>query len=118
MIFYIKEDLKLATSFMKKSEHASDDKKMRKYSSFSQIKSILFLSHLLSPTETHYWSTEIKIVCLVWVIKKIYHMIKWVKRTIVLTDYASTVNIVTQMSLNITSTVKLNLQLIYALKYI
>ena len=118
MIFYVKEDLKLITSFMRKSEHASDDKKMRKYSSFSQIECILFLSYLLSPAETYYWSTKIKIACLVWVIKKIYHIMKSVKRTIILSDHASTVDIATQISLNITLTVKLNLQLIYALKYL
>ena len=36
-------------------------------------------------------------------------MIKSVKRTIILTDHASTVNIATQISLNTTLTVKLNL---------
>ena len=36
-------------------------------------------------------------------------MIKLVKRTIILTDYTSTVDIATQMSLNIILTVKLNL---------
>ena len=50
-----------------------------------------------------------KIACLVWVVKKICQIVESVKRTIVLTDHASTVDIATQMSLNITLTVKLNL---------
>ena len=54
MIFYVKGDLELAISFMRKSEHALNNKKIRKYSSFSQIESILFLSCLLSPAKTHY----------------------------------------------------------------
>ena len=54
MIFYIKGDLELAISFMKKPGHASDNKKMGKYPSFSQIEPILFLSCLLSPAETCY----------------------------------------------------------------
>ena len=45
-------------------------------------------------------------------------MMKLVKRTIILTDYASIINIATQMSLNITLTVKLNPQLIHVLKYL
>ena len=54
MIFHIKEDLELTTSFIEKSEHAFNNRKIKKYSSFSQIESILFLSHLLSPAKTYY----------------------------------------------------------------
>ena len=42
---------------------------------WQKIESIFFLSKLLTDTEIWYWSTELKIVCLVWTIKKIHHMI-------------------------------------------
>ena len=42
---------------------------------WQKIKSIFFLSKLFTDAEIWYWSTELKIVCLVWTIKKIHHMI-------------------------------------------
>jgi len=42
---------------------------------WQKIKFILFLSKLLTDAETQYWSTELKIACLIWIIKKIHHII-------------------------------------------
>ena len=77
------------------------------------IKSICFLSRLLINTETRYWSTELKVADLVWVIQKIQHMIESViKVTIIYTDHSAMMNIVHQLSLLTTFTEKINLQLI------
>lgn len=40
------------------------------------MKPILFLSRLLTDTETRYWPTELEIAGLVWVVKKIRHIIE------------------------------------------
>ena len=83
------------------------------------IKSICFLSKLLVNAETRYWLTKLKVVRLVWVVQKIWHMIKLaIKVTIIYTDHSVTVNIVHQLSLSITSMKKINLHLIWASEYL
>ena len=73
-------------------------------------KPILFLSCLLTDAETRYWPTELEVAGLVWVVKKIRHMIEAaVKTTIIYIDHSAAVSIVRQTSLNITSIEKLNL---------
>ena len=81
--------------------------------------SILFLSRLLSDAETRYWPTELEIAGIVWVVKKIRHMIEASAHcTIIYTDHSAAVSIVRQTSLNTTSTEKLNLRLIRASEYL
>ncbi|KAJ5435515.1 hypothetical protein N7445_006400 [Penicillium cf. griseofulvum] len=36
----------------------------------------MFLSRLLTPAEKHYWATELEVFCIVWVVRKIRHMIE------------------------------------------
>ncbi len=82
-------------------------------------KPILFLSRLLTDAETRYWPTELEVAGLVWVVKKIRHMIEAaVHTTIIYTDHSAAVSIVRQTSLNTTSTEKLNLRLIRASEYL
>ena len=38
--------------------------------------SVLFLSRCLREAEKTYWSTELKVTCLIWVLHKIRHIIK------------------------------------------
>lgn len=77
------------------------------------------MSRLLTDAETRYWPTELEVVGLVWVVKKIRHMIEAaVHTTIIYTDHSAAVSIVRQTSLNTTSTEKLNLRLIRASKYL
>ena len=95
-----------------KAESISDEKQ-------KNMKSIYFLSSLLADAETRYWLIELKIADLVWVIQKIHYMIESViKVTIIYTDYFIIVNTVHQSSLSITLTEKINLCLIWALKYL
>lgn len=78
-----------------------------------QMKPILFLSRLLTGTETRYWPTELEIAGIVWVVKKIRHMIEAAKSTtIIYTDHSAAVSIVRQTSLNTTAVEKLNLRLV------
>ena len=75
--------------------------------------SILFLSRLLTDAKTRYWPTELKIAGIVWVVKKIRHMIEASTHcTVVYTDHSTAISIVRQTSLNTTSTEKLNLRLV------
>ena len=81
--------------------------------------SILFLSRLLSDAETRYWPTELEIAGIVWVVKKIRHMVEAAKDyTIIYTDHSAAVSIVRQTSLNTTSIDKLNLRLVRASEYL
>ena len=80
---------------------------------------IFFLSYLFMNTKIKYWSTELKIADIVWVIKKIYHMIKAAEYiTIIYTDHSVTVFIIWQFSLNIIDIEKLNLQFIQTSEYL
>ena len=84
------------------------------------MKSILFLNKALVNTETHYWSTELEITDLIWLVQKICHMLKSAEKlTIVYTDHSVTLSIVCQFSL--TSTIfinKMNLQLVCISEYL
>jgi len=80
---------------------------------------ILFLSRLLTDAETRYWPTELEIAGIVWVVKKVRHMIEAAKAaTIVYTDHSAAVSIVRQTSLNTTAVEKLNLRLVRASEYL
>ena len=84
------------------------------------IKSILFLSKAFSITKTHYWSTELEVADLIWLIQKICHMLKSAEKlTIVYTDHSVTLNIVHQSSLTLMTLIdKINLQLICISEYL
>ena len=84
------------------------------------LNSILFLSCLLTDTETRYWPTELEVAGLVWVVKKVQHMIETTKQPsmIIYMDHAATVSIIQQTSLNTTSVEKLNLCLICVSEYL
>ena len=84
-----------------------------------EMESIMFLSCLLTDAETHYWLTELEIAGLVWVIKKVHHMVETtMKTTIVYTDHSATLTIVRQSSLSTTLVEKLNLCLVQASEYL
>jgi len=83
------------------------------------MKSILFLSWLLTDAETHYWPTELKVAELVWVLKKTHHLIEVAEQSmIVYTDHTAAVGIGRQFSLNTTAVKKLNLRLVRASEYL
>lgn len=83
------------------------------------MKSILFLSWLLTNAETHYWPTELEVTDIVWVVKKVCHMIEITElTTIIYTDHSAVVSIVQQFSLNTTAVEMLNLWLVHVSEYL
>jgi hypothetical protein len=89
------------------------------YSSRSRIEFILFLSRQLKSAEKNYWSTKLKIAEIVFIIRKIRHMIESFKySTILFTDHEFALRIVKQTNLLISSIDRLNLRLIRAFEYI
>jgi hypothetical protein len=110
MIYHVKDDRENITSSIELSTV---------YSSRSSIELILFLSRQLKSIEKNYWSTKLKIAKIVFIIRKIRHMIESFKKSIILfIDHESVLDIVKQIDLVITFTDKLNLRLIRAFEYI
>ena len=91
-----------------------------KYSSRKTIQLIMFLSRLLIFAKTRYWLTELKIVDIVWMLRKIRHLIEFsTKRsTIIYIDYDAALSIFKKISMTITSIDKLNFRLIWTFDYI
>lgn len=90
-----------------------------KYSRRHDVQSIMFFSRLMTFVETKYWSTELKIADLVWVLRKICHLIKSIKTLIIIyIDHEIALKIAKQINLFTFSTNKLNLRLVRAFDYI
>lgn len=89
------------------------------YSSRIAIELILFLSRFLKNVETRYWFIELELAKIVWVLRKIRHMIEIFALLIMIyIDHDVALEIVKQISLNIASTNKLNLRLVRAFDYL
>jgi hypothetical protein len=83
------------------------------------VESIVFLSKTLISTEKRYWSTELKIAVVVWVIKKLHHIIRASRHSIIIwTDHSVIVVIIKQTKMITSNTNKLNLRLIKADMYL
>ena len=85
------------------------------------IEFILFLNKIFTSIEIKYWFTKLKIVDLIWFVKKIRHMIEIVVVTfqiIIYIDYSITTNIVKQTKMIFNNTNKLNFQLMRAFTYL
>jgi hypothetical protein len=91
-----------------------------KNSSFKRdVESILFLSKILFKTEFRYWSTELKMIELIWIVKKIAHMIKSSKHSIVIYIDHEIISVITAIIKLITSsTDRLNMKLIRVFMYL
>ena len=77
-----------------------------------------FFSKLFTDAEIWYWFMKLKIVCLIWTIKKICHMInEFLAGIMIWTDHFITIQIMRQMTLISSSMNKLNLHLVRALQY-
>jgi hypothetical protein len=82
------------------------------------VEPIMFLSRLLNIHEQRYWPTELEVACLIWVLRKVRHLVEASKHpTVIWTDHAATIGIVNQRSLSTTATDRLNLRLIQAAQY-
>lgn len=85
----------------------------------ASVEPIMFLSRRLTLAERNYWPTELEVSCLVWVTKKIRHLVESTDQpAIIYTDHASTVDITKQASMNTTSVDRLNLRLVRASLYL
>ena len=98
--------------------HVKNDKKIFIK---NDIESILFLNKMLTSIEIKYWFTKLKIVELMWLIKRIRHMIEIVNVTsqiIIYTNYSIIINIVKQTKLLFNNINKLNFWLIKTFIYL
>jgi hypothetical protein len=77
------------------------------------IESIVFLSKTLTSAKKRYWSTKLEVIAVVWIVKKLHHMIRTSKHfTIIWTDHSVIVSIIKQTKMNTFNTNKLNLRLV------
>ena len=83
------------------------------YSKKANIQFILFLNRLLIDFEKRYWSIELKMTELVWIVKRIRHMIESVtKTTVIFIDHVANFSIVKQTTLNSENIDKLNFRFV------
>jgi hypothetical protein len=103
MICHVKEDFEKEISFNR-----------------FDIKSIMFLSKILTNAKIRYWSTELKMIEIVWIIKKIRHLIESSRKqfTIIFIDHFALTEIIKQTSLNTFNIDKLNLKLVRTFQYL
>ena len=76
----------------------------------TKVQRIMFLSRCLNGAEKNYWPTELEVAEIVWVVRKIRHLIESSEcpPTIIYTDHSAAVPISRQTSLTTSSTDKLN----------
>ena len=83
------------------------------------VQFILFLSKMLTSAKQRYWSIEFEIAALVWIIKKVKHMIETItKTTVIFTNHSVSTSIVKQISHIFSNIDKLNLKLIKVFVYL
>lgn len=83
------------------------------------VQLILFLNQLLNSTKIKYWFIELRFTELIWILRKILHMIEsTVSLTIIYTNHEITSNISKQISLTTFSIDKLNLRIVNIFEYI
>jgi hypothetical protein len=111
-----KKEFEVIVYHLKKSV---DEKFLKESLSKRNIKSILFLSKTLFSAKSRYWSTELKMTELIWTVKKIAHMIKFSKHSIIIyTNHEINSIITTIIKLITSSTDRLNMKLIRVFMYL
>ena len=89
------------------------------YSFRKSIEFILFLNRLFISIEIRYWSIELKFVDIVWMLKKIKHLIdSFALSIIIYTNHETILKFVKQTILIISSIDKLNFRFVRASNYI
>ena len=110
-----KFDFDVMFYYVKKIFHKNDDK----YSFQHVIESILFLNRFIIDVESKYWFIELKIIKIVWVLKKIRYIVEVTFETIIIyTNHDVAINIAKQTTLTIIFIDKFNFWLIRAFDYI
>ncbi len=84
------------------------------WSTKDDIQSIMILNRLLTSTERNYWSIELETAELIWVIKKIKHLIQFFEKSIIIqTNHAAIIDICKQtLIINTNFVMRMNLRLI------
>ena len=100
--------------------HVLNDSSNDEVYSRTAIQSIMFLNRCLNETEKNYWSIELKVVDIIWIMRKIRHMIESIEvsSTIIYTNHSIVVFISRQITLIIFSSDKLNLRLMKTSQYL
>ena len=99
--------------------HVKSDSKKTNMIERKKIQFIMFLNKQLSEIENRYWFTKFEIAEMIWMIKKIRHMIEFCRKSpiIIFIDHSVTAGIIKQTSLIIENTEKLNFRLIKISQY-
>jgi hypothetical protein len=84
------------------------------------IQSVMFLNKILTNAKIRYWSTKLKMIEIVWIIKKIRHLIEFSRKSfaIIFTNHSALIEIIKQTSFTSSNTNKLNLRLMKISQYL
>ena len=80
----------------------------------------MFFSKILIDAETKYWSIELKMIEVVWIVKKIRHIIESCRKSLmtIFIDHAVTANLIKQIFLTTFNTNKLNLRFVRTFQFL
>ena len=110
-----KRDVDVIVYHLKKE----DIENTKQFSFKKNIDFIFFLNKILTPTETKYWPTKLKIAELMWTVRRIIHLIKTSDRSIILyTNHRAIIKIINQTKLSFTNIDKQNLKLMKTSMYL
>ena len=87
----------------------------------SDIEPIMFFNRMLNDAEIKYWPTELEMPDLIWVVRKVRHIIKATKAektTVIFIDHAVNISIAGQTTLASNNIDKFNLRLVRAFIYL
>ena len=99
--------------------HVNWDENTKAYPSRKSVRSIMFLSRQLNSSKQRYWFIELEFAELIWMLKKIRHLIEFIELSIIMfIDHDAALEIIKQTFLSISSIDKLNLKLIRVFDYI
>ena len=118
---YVDLDASKAWGFAAMVYHVKEDsnKDLARPFPRTDVQPIMFLSKMLNSAEGNYWPTELEVAGIVWVVRKIRHLVEASKGlTVIYTDHSAAVPISRQTSLSSSSTDKLNLRLVRASQYL
>lgn len=110
MVYHARQDTRQAVNV------AIDDQAPAR----KDVQAIMFLSKSINTAERNYWPTELEVAAIVWVVRKIRHMIEAteVPPVVIYSDHSAAVQISRQTTLSTSSTDKLNLRLVRASQYL
>ena len=110
-----KFDFDVILYYVKKIFHKNDDK----YFSRHVIESIFFLSRFIINAKSKYWFIELKIIEIIWILKKTRYIVEITFDIIIIyTNYDVAIDIAKQITLIIILINKLNFRLMRAFDYI